>query len=300
MGIGKTNAADGSTGMTEAMTENALVPKRQKDVIFYGDHIVAVQLENGDVYVPVRQMCELLGVGYQGQIDRIRRDPVLQKYEQPIVVSREGEGRSGGAQETNCLLLKYVPGWLFGIQASRVREEVRERLLHYQEEVYDVIWQAFRDEVEIAPPPDHMTAPLDDLAMIEQLGLAIYRLARQQRAMEARLDTVEDAVWTVDERTRAELDSLRKQLGSLELRLAPAERSRHISEQQAVELSQAVKLVAMALGKQSGRNEFGAVYSELYRRFGITSYRNLPTHAFQSAMEWLADWFRSVDEESSQ
>jgi hypothetical protein len=274
------------------MDDAALVPQVQKQILFYGDQIVAVQMEDGSVFVPIRQMCELLGIGYQGQIDRIRRDAVLQKYEAEVLVANP-EG--GGAQATNCLALKYVPGWLFGITASRVREEVREKLILYQEQVYDIIWQAFRDEVEpLAREKFDIKPPLDDLAAIEQMGLAIYRLARQQRAMEARLDNVEDTLWEVDERTRDDVERLRGELNALELRLAPPAKRAIITEAQAAELSQAVKTVAMAVGKQSGRNEFGAIYGELYRRFGITSYRNLPATAFQEAMEWLESWFRTL------
>jgi hypothetical protein len=275
------------------MSGEALVPHVQKQIQFYGDRIIAVQLEDGEVYVPVRQMCELLGIGYQGQIDRIRRDPVLQRYEQQVTIEADGGTRGGGAQATNCLALKYVPGWLFGINASRVKDEVREKLVLYQEQVYDVIWQAFREEVNA---PLARTGALDDLAVVEQMGLAIYRLARQQRAMEARLDNVEDTVWELDERTRADLDRLQEQLNALELRLAPATRATTISEGQAAELSQAVKTVAIALGKKSGRNEFGAIYGELYRRFGITSYRNLAASSYQEAMDWLTEWYRSLEE----
>lgn len=274
------------------MSDN-LVPYRQKEVVFYGDSIVAVQMDDGNVYVPVRHMCELLGINYQGQMDRIRRDPVLQKYEAEVSVLNAA---GGGAQATNCLALKYVPGWLFGIVASRVRAEVREKLILYQEQVYDIIWQAFREEVEPEVRESLEAAPFDDLVAIEQMGLAIYRLARQQRAMEARLDNVEDAVWEVDERTRADLEQMKEQISALELRIAPSRKRIIITEAQAAELSQAVKTVAMAVSKQSGRNEFGAIYGELYRRFGITSYRNLPAHAFQEAMEWLESWFRALSD----
>ncbi len=284
------------------MTE--LLPRRQKQVVFYGDSIVAVQLDDGQVYVPIRQMCDLLGISYQGQIDRIRRDPVLKKYEQPLPLERaEEQGGSGGEQITNCLALKYVPGWLFGISSSRVRADVRDKLIVYQEQVHDVIWQAFRDEIEAsAPAQGTAVGRKDEFEAIEQMGLAIYRLARQQRALDARLDNVEDAIWEVDERVRGEMESLRGQLHALELRLVSPPRQAKISDQQAADLSQAVKVVATALGKKSGRNEFGAIYGELYRRFGITTYRNLPVHAFRDAMDWLEEWFRSLqssEEEST-
>jgi hypothetical protein len=63
---------------------------------------------------------------------------------------------------------------------------------------------------------------------------------------------------------------------------------------QASQISQAVKAVAIVYGKQTGRNEFGGVYGEMYRKFGITSYKLLPSKKFDAAMRWLADWYSQV------
>ena len=38
-----------------------------------------------------------------------------------------------------CLVLEYLPGWLFGVMTSRVREEVRDKLTRYQEECFRVL-----------------------------------------------------------------------------------------------------------------------------------------------------------------
>ena len=67
-----------------------------------------------------------------------------------------------------------------------------------------------------------------------------------------------------------------------------------MTEEQASQISQAVKSVAQALGKASGRNEFGGVYGELYRKFGIASYKMLPARRFQEAMRFLAEWYETV------
>ena len=68
---------------------------------------------------------------------------------------------------------------------------------------------------------------------------------------------------------------------------------------QASELSQAVKAVAHELGKQSGRNEYGGVYGEMYRRFSINSYKRLPSAEFDAAMDWLRQWFESLTDDSA-
>ncbi len=48
--------------------------------------------------------------------------------------------------------------------------------------------------------------------------------------------------------------------------------------------------VAMHLSKQIGRNVYGGVYGEFYRKFGITRYKLLPANRFQEAMAFLNDW----------
>ena len=50
----------------------------------------------------------------------------------------------------------------------------------------------------------------------------------------------------------------------------------------------------MKMGEKSGRNEYGGVYGELYRRFGITSYKLLPAKRLQEAMAILTSRFRQV------
>lgn len=53
----------------------------------------------------------------------------------------------GGAQVMLCLPLDYINGFLFGINANRVEPELRERLITYQREYYQVLAAAFLDPV---------------------------------------------------------------------------------------------------------------------------------------------------------
>ena len=68
----------------------------------------------------------------------------------------------------------------------------------------------------------------------------------------------------------------------------------HITLDQASRISQAVKAIAMTLSERSGRNEYGGVYGELYRRFKIPSYRELPANEYENAMNFLSDWYQTL------
>jgi hypothetical protein len=112
-----------------------------------------------------------------------------------------------------------------------------------------------------------------------QLAQAVLHLARNQLILEQRLsgriEAVESRLETVE--------------GAL---MTPA--SRYVTPDQASQITQAVKAVALAIGKKSGRNEFGAIYGELYRKFGITSYKELPARRFEEAMKFLTEWHETV------
>jgi hypothetical protein len=58
--------------------------------------------------VSLRQMCDLLGISYQGQMRRIKDDPVLAKQVKGVNITfTPSGGRVGGTQTTNCLPIDY-------------------------------------------------------------------------------------------------------------------------------------------------------------------------------------------------
>ena len=121
----------------------------------------------------------------------------------------------------------------------------------------------------------------DEIKSVAIMAMAIVKLARQQILIEARLDAHDGRLDNYEER----LETIEAQFG---------DETRTVSEDQASQISQAVKAVAIAQGKVSGRNEFGAVYGEMYRNFGITSYKLLPASRFKEAMKFLGDWHHAL------
>lgn len=269
------------------MTDKALASIEQKQVLFYDDEITAVLVEESgqrEVYVSLRQLCDLLGVSYQGQIRRINDDPVLSKQVKGVNVTfTPSGGRGGGSQTTNCLPIDYLNGWLFGINAKRVKEEVRERLILYQENCYKVLAEAFREGQLTADVSfdDLLQQASRDMVEAYQIAQAIMKLARNQIMLEAQLD---DHTQTLADHSR--------RLETIEADMH--QEDRYISENQATQISQAIKAIAIAMGKQTGRNEFGATWGEFYRKFGIAKYRYLPISRFDEAMAWLNEFYQDL------
>ena len=109
------------------------------------------------------------------------------------------------------------------------------------------------------------------------MALAIVKLARNQILMESRLDAHD-----------VRLAQLEAQLG---------QSAQVISEEQASQISQSVKTIARELTARTGRNEYGGVYGELYRQFGVTSYKLIPAKRFEEVMAWLTSWFQDLTDD---
>ncbi|CUS03653.2 protein of unknown function [Candidatus Promineifilum breve] len=257
------------------MTTRAIMPIEQKAVLFYNDEILAVRMEDGSVFVPIRPIVERLGLNWSGQYSRIKRDPVLGKVQGVCVIQTPG-----GRQEALSIPLDYLSGFLFGINADRVKPEFREDVIRYQMECYKVLSEALTEGRLITDLTfDDLLQTADPGAVqAYQIAQAVMRLARNQILLESRLT--------------GRIDDHEGRLVTLEAQLGDT--GRNVTPDQASQLSQAVKAVAIELGKKSGRNEFGAIYGELYRKFGITSYKMLPARRFDEAMQFLTNWHESI------
>ncbi|MDT8304796.1 MAG: phage antirepressor N-terminal domain-containing protein [Anaerolineae bacterium] len=273
-------------------SNTTLIPLEQRQVLFYDDEVTAVLVADGErrqIYVPLRPLVDNLGLAWSGQYERLQRDAVLSEEIRSVRVTRTEPGRSASqetaevSREMVCLPLDYLNGWLFGINASRVKSEIRERLIRYQRECYHVLHEAFVDG-RLSGDPNFADLLRSDspAAQAYRIASAMMRLARQQLVLEA------------------QVESQGEQLADHERRLEEVEATlgdpgRHITPEQASQISQAVKAVAMALSKRSGRNEYGGVYGEFYRRFGITGYKLLPARRFDDAMAFLSEWYQSLE-----
>ena len=104
-----------------------------QNISFHGQ-TVAVFSQNNQHYVAMKPICENIGLQWEAQLKRIQRNAILN-----TAMSMMDTPSNGGKQKTACLPLDYLNGWLFGVDANRVKPEIRERLLTYQRECFRVL-----------------------------------------------------------------------------------------------------------------------------------------------------------------
>lgn len=158
---------------------------------------------------------------------------------------------------------------------------IRAGCLSYRE-CYSVLSEAFFEGRLTADPIfDDLLAGDSPAAQAYKMASAIMKMARQQLLLEAQLET--HASQLVDHEQRLE-----------EIEATLGDPGRFITPDQAMQISQAIKTIAAEIQKRTKQNEYGKLYGQLYREFGITSYKLLPANKFDRAMAWLTDVYRQI------
>ena len=143
-------------------------------VDFYGDTVLAQQ-DGEAVLVAVKPIAERLGLDWEGQRQRIRRDDVLSQGACILKVPSPG-----GEQDTVALPLSLIPGFLFGIQTSSIPDpDTRAIVLRYKQECYAVLYRHFfgpKEDVDLIAWSDIT----EKLTLVKQARLAFGRKAAQE------------------------------------------------------------------------------------------------------------------------
>jgi hypothetical protein len=100
---------------------------------FYGDHITTLFDEkNNVVYVPFKRIVETIGLDWKTQFKKVKEQDKLYKA---VVITHSS--LDGG--KAVCLRVDKLYGWLIRVNSNRVRDDLQDKLSHYQEECFDAI-----------------------------------------------------------------------------------------------------------------------------------------------------------------
>lgn len=164
---------------------------KQKVTIINGVEIFAEITENGQVYIPVKPICQVIGVDSEAQRQRILRHYILDS----VAFTLKATGADGKSYEMLCLPLDYIYGWIFTIDANLVAEANREKVANYQRECYDILYRHFagslRRRVEENEAEIAALKAVNDAILNEKEAKAARRKAEEHLAeiRKSRLDS---------------------------------------------------------------------------------------------------------------
>lgn len=103
------------------------------NVPFHGNNLYVVNF-NGEPYVPMKPIVEGMGLTWQSQFEKLKQR--FRKGITEIVIPSKG-----GDQSMLCLALRKLAGWLHTISPNKVKPEIRDKVIKYQEECDDVLYE---------------------------------------------------------------------------------------------------------------------------------------------------------------
>lgn len=109
------------------------------EIIEFHNTDIYCPVENDQIYVAVKPICQAIGVDHSSQIRNLKNDPILGS----VVVNMTTTGRDSKAYHMACLPYRYIFGWLFRIDVNKVKDESKEHIITYQKKCYDVLFDYF-------------------------------------------------------------------------------------------------------------------------------------------------------------
>ena len=117
-------------------------------IIKFNKQDIPVFFHNNKPYVAMKPICENIGLDWVSQHKRIQRNHVLNSTMVIMtIVAQDGKKR-----EMITLPIGYLNGWLMGIDVNKVKPEIKDTLIKYQLECFDVLYNHFMPKVAAAHP----------------------------------------------------------------------------------------------------------------------------------------------------
>jgi len=128
-----------------------------------------VVIENGQKLVPIKPICDALGIAHQPQYEKIKSHPILSSVVTMIVTT--------GSDEKNYEMLsipfEFIFGWLFTIDPRKVKPESVEAVTKYQRECYHVLYKHFTDPYDfLLEKQTKLDIKLAELDLLQKKALA--------------------------------------------------------------------------------------------------------------------------------
>ncbi|EBF2641936.1 phage antirepressor Ant [Salmonella enterica subsp. enterica serovar Newport] len=103
-------------------------------VPFNGQHVLTAMVA-GVAYVAMKPVVDNIGLSWSSQVQKLLKMKDKFNYVDIDMVAGDMKKRLMG-----CIPLKKLNGWLFSINPEKVRADIRDKLIKYQEECFTVLY----------------------------------------------------------------------------------------------------------------------------------------------------------------
>ena len=108
--------------------------------------------------IVVKDICEHIGLNHDTQIKKIKAD---ESFESKLIKVQT----RGGLQEVFTIPLSKLNGWLFSINPNKVKPEVKQKLIEYKKECFNVLNNYFNQGIAV----NHRASETDLQKILDKL-----------------------------------------------------------------------------------------------------------------------------------
>jgi hypothetical protein len=155
------------------------------------NNVEIVIVRNGKNLVPIKPICEALGIDYSSQLQKLKSDEDLSS----TVGLSTTVGADKKEREMVCLELEFVFGWLFTINPKNVKPEAQEQVRKFRMECYRALFSNFVESPEFL---EFKQKEMDKLVEEMELARKDYKNA-QTRIKQAKEKYLETKALTIED-----------------------------------------------------------------------------------------------------
>lgn len=104
-------------------------------VPFHGSTLFVVE-HSGQPYTPMKPIVDGMGMDWAAQFTKLKSSRFSSTIAEITMVAEDGKNRL-----MICMPLRKLAGWLMTIYPNKVKPEIRDRIIQFQNECDDVLWE---------------------------------------------------------------------------------------------------------------------------------------------------------------
>jgi chaperonin cofactor prefoldin len=166
----------------------------QPQTVFFHNANLSIVEHNGQPYVPMRPVVEGMGLAWQAQFDKLK-----QRFGS-VIMEIMTTGKDGKQYQMLCLPLKKLFGWLMTISPNKVKPELRDTVIKYQEECDDVLWNHWTGKLNARHKAFDELNAIDMDDKISKAKGTLFSLGMHQRKREKKTNKQKRQDW-IDKNT---------------------------------------------------------------------------------------------------
>ncbi len=158
-------------------------------VFFHNTHLSIVE-HNGQPYTPMKPIVEGMGLDWKSQYRKI-----VKKFKTCMVkmtIQLFGDSQS---REVVMLPLRKLPAWLYSVEPNKVKPELRDTVIKYQEECDDVLWDYWTGKLNARHKAFDELNAIDMDDKISKAKGTLFSLGMHQRKREKKINKQKRQDW---------------------------------------------------------------------------------------------------------